>query len=171
MNEIYSFCSYCGNKFPKKEFPKECISCKNITYRNPIPVAVIIVPVDSGVLLVRRGIEPGKGHLALPGGFIDYGENWREAGAREVFEELCVRIDPRKISEFKVESSTDGRLVLIFGIAEKITMDSLGVFEVSEEALERVIQNTPIELVFPHHTIALRDYFKKKENSDDLTSH
>ena len=35
---------------------------------NPLPVAVVIVPVDDGAMLIRRSIEPAKGQLAFPGG-------------------------------------------------------------------------------------------------------
>jgi len=39
-----------------------------------------LIPVHDGLLFVRRGIEPRKGKLALPGGFINLGETWQEAG-------------------------------------------------------------------------------------------
>lgn len=46
------------------------------------------------VLLVQRAKEPSKGHWALPGGSIEWGETVAEAAAREVLEEtsLCVTI-------------------------------------------------------------------------------
>lgn len=43
-------------------------------YSNPKPVAVALVPVDTDqgrrLLGVRRAIEPNKGRVALPGGFL-----------------------------------------------------------------------------------------------------
>ncbi|MBN1540384.1 MAG: NUDIX hydrolase [Candidatus Thermoplasmatota archaeon] len=39
------------------------------------------------VLLIKRLNEPFQGRWALPGGFVDYGENTQEAVLREVFEE------------------------------------------------------------------------------------
>lgn len=58
------------------------------------------------VLMVTRGQEPWKGMLALPGGFVDYGEDPEDAVLRELSEEtgipgqlialLCVRGDPTR---------------------------------------------------------------------------
>src|SRR6476659_9743246 len=52
-----------------------------MSWANPLPVSVVLVPVDGGLLLVRRAIPP-VGQLALPGGYINLGESWEEAGAR-----------------------------------------------------------------------------------------
>ena len=56
------------------------------------------------ILLIRRGKEPWKGMLALPGGFVDSGEDPEVAVVRELKEEcgidgkvvrlLCVKGDP-----------------------------------------------------------------------------
>ena len=57
----------------------------NTTYRNPTPVAVVLVPVDDGLLVIRRGAgnERGVGQLGLPGGYIDFAdENWQAGAAR-----------------------------------------------------------------------------------------
>jgi NADH pyrophosphatase NudC (nudix superfamily) len=86
-----SHCSFCGTAFEEnQDYPRQCQNCQNTTYRNPLPVAVVILPVDNGVLLVRRAIEPRKGLLAFPGGFINYGESWQTAAARELFEETGI---------------------------------------------------------------------------------
>lgn len=39
------------------------------------------------VLLIERGCDPFKGRYALPGGFVDYGEDIEEAIHREIEEE------------------------------------------------------------------------------------
>ena len=66
-----SYCSYCGHPFaPDQPWPRRCEHCHNVTFQNPLPVAVLLLPVDDGVLVVRRAIQPRLGQLALPGGYI-----------------------------------------------------------------------------------------------------
>src|ERR1700687_165917 len=73
-------CSFCGHAFqPDAPWPRACAECGQVSYLKPLPVAVTLVPVDDGLLVVRRGIEPGRGRLALPGGYINLGETWQQA--------------------------------------------------------------------------------------------
>lgn len=118
------------------------------------------MPVDDGLLVVRRNIEPRKGLLALPGGFIDLGESWQQAGAREVFEETGLKIDPAEITDFRVLSAPDGT-VLIFGLAQPRTQADLPEFVAGEEASELVILRQPEPLAFSLHTQVVQEYFQR----------
>ena len=163
MAEKDSHCSYCGRPFHLDQpWPRKCETCGEISFRNPLPVAVVLVPVDGGLLLVRRGIEPQPGRLALPGGYINLGETWQEAGARELFEETGIVIEPHELQIFGVHSNHDRSFLLIFGLAKKRSADSLPAFKPNEETIECVIQHTPTELAFPLHTQVMREFFEAR---------
>jgi ADP-ribose pyrophosphatase YjhB (NUDIX family) len=164
MSARNSHCSYCGQRFVEGQpFPRTCAGCQRITYLNPLPVAVVLLPVDGGLLAVRRGIEPRRGRLALPGGYINLGESWQEAGARELFEETGIRIDPAEVADFRVLSAPDGT-VLIFGLARPRRGADLPPFVPTEETAERVVLRGPHEeeLAFPLHARVVQEFFARQ---------
>jgi ADP-ribose pyrophosphatase YjhB (NUDIX family) len=157
-----TYCSFCGARFPEGlGWPRTCSTCNNTTYRNPLPVAVVLVPVGAGLLLVRRSIVPHAGKLALPGGYINLGESWQAAGAREVAEETGLVVDPATIREFRVRSAPDGT-VLIFGVSAPVEVRAVAGFQPTAEAAECVIADAPAELAFPLHTEAVAAYFQRR---------
>lgn len=128
-----------------------------MTFRNPLPVAVVIQPVDDGVLTVRRTIQPRSGWLALPGGYIEFGESWQGAAAREMAEEAGLAIDPSSLREVKVFSAPDNTLIIV-ALAPPLTSAQLVEFVTTDEASERVIVHTSQELAFPLHTEVVTAY-------------
>jgi ADP-ribose pyrophosphatase YjhB (NUDIX family) len=159
MMEKNSHCSYRGARFADDApWPRRCAACGNTSYLNPIPVAVVLQPVDGGLLAIRRAIPP-VGKIALPGGFIDHGESWQAAAARELFEETGIRADPAAIREARVVSAADGTL-LIFTLAPPLAEADLPPFTPSAEASERVILRGVVDdMAFPLHAQAVRDFF------------
>lgn len=94
-------CTRCGGRLelgpvPGEERPRlVCLDCGHIAYLNPrLVVSTIPVTEDGGVLLIRRGFEPGRGLWAQPGGFLEVDETATEGAIRETLEEtgLDVRL-------------------------------------------------------------------------------
>ena len=159
----HTFCSFCGARFPENlGSPRTCPVCHHTTYRNPLPVAVVLVPVDSGgLLLIRRTVEPQVGKLALPGGYINLGETWQEAGAREVVEETAVHLEPATIHEFGVRSAPDGT-VLIFGCSLPVERAAVDAYKPTNETAECRIIYAPVDgLAFPLHAEMVIAYFNR----------
>ena len=145
----FSHCSYCGSRFAQRAgWPRRCAACGNVSYRNPLPVAVLAVPVeDLGVLMVRRVDHPAG--LALPSGYIELGERWQDAAARELAEETGIWVDATAIREFRVRSGADGTL-LIFATAPAITRAEVAAFVPSAEVSDLVVVSGPRDdVVFP----------------------
>jgi ADP-ribose pyrophosphatase YjhB (NUDIX family) len=112
------------------------------------------------VLLVRRAVAPHIGQLALPGGYVNYGETWQAAGAREVAEETGVSIDPATIRVMDVLSAPDST-ILIFGVAQPLSAAQLPPFQPNDEASDRLVVDRPMPLAFSLHTAALEEYFRR----------
>jgi ADP-ribose pyrophosphatase YjhB (NUDIX family) len=155
-----SHCSYCGSAFvPEQPWPRQCAACDKISYLNPLPVAVGVVPVEDGLLLIRRTVAPRIGSLALPGGYINTGESWQQACVREIEEETGLRIPAEEVQLFEVLSAPDGT-VLIFGIVSARSGADLPAFAPNAETSETLVLREPAELAFPLHTQAVARFWK-----------
>jgi ADP-ribose pyrophosphatase YjhB (NUDIX family) len=154
-------CPYCGTNYGAAQpWPRGCLSCTKICYLNPTPVAVCLLPVDGGLLCVRRAIQPGDGELALPGGYIDLDESWQTAAARELFEETQIIVSPDEIQHFRTYSSGLGDgILLIFGLARERPWSSLPRFVPTFETSETVVIRDPQKLAFYLHTQAVEEFF------------
>lgn len=91
----FRHCPVCGSAsfVDHDEKSRRCRDCSFVYYLNPSSAYVAVIVDDRGRLLVeRRGREPAKGTLDLPGGFADMGETAEEGMAREVLEETGLRV-------------------------------------------------------------------------------
>jgi ADP-ribose pyrophosphatase YjhB (NUDIX family) len=165
-----TFCSFCGTKYADaSKYPRTCGSCKVTIWANPIPVCVVLAPIvkdgKTGVLVVRRGIQPGLGKLALVGGFLEEHESWQEGAMREVREETNVRIETPS-PFFYASSSPKPNRVLLFSIAPQVEAKALAPFKPNAETAERGIIFGPDgiddDFAFSLHAEAVRLYFAER---------
>ncbi|SNT64713.1 ADP-ribose pyrophosphatase YjhB, NUDIX family [Asanoa hainanensis] len=155
-------CSFCGAAYaPDQPWPRVCAACGETTYRNPVPVAVAVLPVDDGVLVIRRAIPPRVGLLALPGGFVDHGESWQRAVTRELFEETGIVVADSDVSLFDVHSAPDGT-VLIFGLLPATTAAALPASTPNAEVAGWQVTRDTTDLAFDLHARVLTRYLSDR---------
>jgi ADP-ribose pyrophosphatase YjhB (NUDIX family) len=104
MAQTLNFCSNCGSALHFGEIEGEdrhrlsCADCGHIAYVNPRLVVTVFPITDDGrIVLLRRGIEPGRGLWAQPGGFLEVDETVNQAAIRETREETGLLIEPGEI--------------------------------------------------------------------------
>lgn len=74
--------------------------------RSPKLTVDAVIEREDKILLIKRKNEPYKGSWALPGGFVEYGEDVESAAKREVKEETNLDL---KIKRFLGVYSAPGR--------------------------------------------------------------
>lgn len=92
----FAYCPHCGSErfLENDAFSKRCANCGFSFYPNAAAATVAVIVNERGeILCIRRGREPAKGTLDLPGGFVDPGESITDGLLREVREELGAEVE------------------------------------------------------------------------------
>ena len=97
IEKLYNFCPNCRTALARKDIEGRkrpaCPECGFVYWNNPKPACSVIIGKNHKVLMLRRGREPLKGYWVLPGGFIEYEEEPRDAAIRETKEETGLDIE------------------------------------------------------------------------------
>jgi NAD+ diphosphatase len=96
--KIFEYCPACGSKEISFDDIKlfKCKVCSFSFFQNVAAAAAAILDYDGKILFVKRGQEPEKGKLDLPGGFLDPKESAEEGLRREIREELHIDLQQLK---------------------------------------------------------------------------
>jgi ADP-ribose pyrophosphatase YjhB (NUDIX family) len=95
----YTYCPHCATELETVTVQggerTKCLSCGFIHWRNPgVGAAVVVFNENTELLMVRRGSNATRaGFWSIPAGYVDYGEDVREAAARELLEETGLVAD------------------------------------------------------------------------------
>ena len=106
-----AYCSVCAAPLAQRaDGHLYCESCERVTYLDPKLAVAAIVPMKSGIVLVRRGIEPAYGRWSFPSGYVNRGEQVERALEREVEEETGLQVESSWL--IGLYSYPGGRVVL-----------------------------------------------------------
>ena len=136
-----------------------CDACGFVFYLDPKVAVGAIFESAGGIVLLRRGIEPGYGRWVFPGGYVDRGETLEAAARREALEEVNAEI---RITRLLNAYSYAGRPVVVVVYAAEAVG---GALRAGEEAIEvRAFEPKAIpwdDLAFPSTRDALRDFLNQ----------
>jgi ADP-ribose pyrophosphatase YjhB (NUDIX family) len=122
LRQGYKFCPRCGRPMVDGKvygrIRRVCSdpTCKFVQFIDPkVGSAVLAVDEANRVLLVKRGVDPGRGGWCMPGGFIEQGETPQAAAIRECLEEsgLVVEIT-QLIDVYYYENFRGSGLLIIY---------------------------------------------------------
>jgi ADP-ribose pyrophosphatase YjhB (NUDIX family) len=175
-----SHCGFCGDIFHlEATWPKHCMSCKNLSYKNPIPVVQVLYIGSTkdehgynkyGLLIQQRNIEPKKGEWALPGGYMNLGETWQQAAARELEEETGLVTDPNDYALENIQNSSNGNL-LIFVINRSWKDITDFVLKENDEVQAAKFIFEAQTLAFPTHTEEVAKAIQRLKNYTAVMEH
>ena len=140
----------------KREYPKQPI------------VGVGAVIIDKGkIILVKRGVEPGKGKWSIPGGLVELGETVRDAAVREAKEETCLDVEiiaDRPLDAFdNIDIDEQGGLHYHYVLVQFLMHQKSGTLKPSSDALDA--KWVSLEEVEKYNlTKPFREFFTKHKN-------
>jgi ADP-ribose pyrophosphatase YjhB (NUDIX family) len=106
-------------------------------------IACLIFNSEGKLLLARRAIEPSKGMLDLPGGFVEPMERAETAVVREIKEELGVLVtEAQFLASFPNEYIFSGFSVFTIDMAFICNVDDLSAIVPADDV-------SAVEFVFP----------------------
>lgn len=143
-----NYCPRCAHpledRFVFERTRRVCPACDFIFWREHKVATAAILEQDGQVLLVRRTMTPGQGKWTIPGGFVEFDEDPREAVVREVWEETGYPVEIVRLLDviFGREHARGASLLIVYltrllsdaptrGVDEK-EVDAVGFFSLDQ---------------------------------------
>ncbi len=131
-----------------------CVECDRIIYSDPKVAVAAIIPMDNGIVLLKRAIEPQIGKWSFPSGYVDRGEKLERALEREVLEECGLEVS---VDRLVGVYSEEGQAVVLVVYHADVVSGELVAGDETSEARVFAIEKMP-ELAFEHDDRIVRDW-------------
>ncbi len=141
------------------------------SYKNPALTVDVIIQKGDAILLVKRGNEPFKGKLALPGGFVEWNEKVEDAAVREVKEETGIEVKLRELLGVYSDPKRDPRrhVVTVVFVADALHDRVIAGSDAENAAWVKPEEVKESELSFDHWKI-IQDYLKWRKTKETFWS-
>jgi 8-oxo-dGTP diphosphatase len=143
-----------------------CQVCDFVNWNNPKPVTATVIPLDGGIVLVKRKVEPFVDDWCLPGGFMETAEHPAESAAREVFEETGLEVRVSRL----LDATAPGRginVVMLFYEAMVIGGKLVAGDDASEVACFKQ-HELPTNIAFDLHRQAIHRWFESRAEREKM---
>ena len=149
------FCLRCGAPLAERTLEgrtrEACTRCSWVRYVNPVPAAAAIVPLEGGIVLVRRALEPRAGAWCLPAGFEEADESPEEACVRETREETGLEVSVTRLHGLYY-GRDDPRTRVVLAVYETaVTGGTLKAGDDASEARAFDLARLPAAIAFENH--------------------
>jgi len=145
----------------RREYPKQ-----------PLAGVGAVIINEGKMILVKRGVEPGKGKWSIPGGLVELGENIRDATIREAKEETGLDVEiivDRPLDAFdNIDIDEKGSLRYHYILIQFLTRPKRGTLKpssdvvdakwVSLEEVEKYELTKPFSKFFAKHKNELKEF-------------
>ncbi|OQY81880.1 MAG: hypothetical protein B6D42_10400 [Anaerolineae bacterium UTCFX5] len=137
-----------------------CPNCGYVHYVNPVPTVGVLIEMDGGIVLIKRGNPPHQGEWAFPSGYVEADERLEEAAVREAEEETGLRVEILELTDLNsYPEGPPASGIMVFYRARPVG----GVLRAGDDAsVVRIFAPDDLPLIpFRTHREALARWFER----------
>ena len=162
---IEQFCTYCGARLAERLIEgrsrRACTRCSHVVYAHPTIGAVAAVIRAGSVLLVRRRLEPFRGHWTLPAGYLELDEEPWETARRETREETGLEIEHVELLDVLTNLDDHRRRGVVVAYLARPVGGELRAGDDAEDARFFGLDRLPESLGFANNRRLLDDLIRR----------
>lgn len=109
---IIRYCLQCGERLESADTTAYRCPYGHEFFNNPHAGVSVVFMRGHQFLAAKRGIEPHRGKYGFVGGFLNYGEDPKQAARREVQEETGVQLESIELLDVQTQQYGDNETAL-----------------------------------------------------------
>lgn len=154
------YCPMCGERLVQRQrqgaLRPVCPACDHTVYFDPKVAVAVLIRSGASILLVQRANNPFQGYWTLPAGFMDYDEDPRSAGRREVEEETGLQVKIETLLDVFHTPDDGGLADVVIVYAASISGGTLQANDDASDARWFTLEDVPPVAFLPTQTIVRR---------------
>ncbi|MEW6388450.1 MAG: NUDIX hydrolase [Thermodesulfobacteriota bacterium] len=157
----FRFCPCCGGPLEKRRLNEHerlvCRDCRRVLYINPAVGVAVVIRRGEEILWGRRAAGAYAGAWCLPCGYVEWGEEVREAAAREFREETGLAVELGPVLAVHSNFHDPQRLTVGLWFAGRVVAGVLQPGDDLKEVAFFPLAAPPSPLAFPTDLLVLEE--------------
>jgi ADP-ribose pyrophosphatase YjhB (NUDIX family) len=165
QSKLLKYCPLCASTLERRECAGCervcCSSCDFVHWENPKLAVVVLVPLDGGLVLVKRSEPPAVGSWCLPGGFLEPLETPEAGAIREVREETGLSVEVDRLLSVRAVGHGQN-IIVMFYLAKALSGLTPHAEDDASEVRSFCGDELPERIDFPSHRQMIEEWFKSE---------